>query len=80
MNTSPSDQTVDLEFADVFLDHNDAQGQSWTLHDLWAKDSNGKWGAAAGTFQKTFDGIKVAPHATKIWKVVRADNAKRDEL
>jgi alpha-galactosidase len=80
-NNSPEDQTVSLEFSDVFTWNGKANQQaSWRLHDLWAKDDDGKWGKSVGTFKTSVDGVQVRPHATRMYKAVRADEESKRSM
>ncbi|KAI0361839.1 alpha-galactosidase [Trametes cingulata] len=72
MNTSPTAQTVNVSFADVFVDQGASyQAGTFTLYDLWQKDpASGKWGLNLGEFTGGVHGVRVGTHQTKVWKAV----------
>ncbi|KDQ49597.1 glycoside hydrolase family 27 protein [Jaapia argillacea MUCL 33604] len=71
LNTSPSNQTVDIEFTDVFFDEGPAyQTGTYTLYDLWQKSASGAWGLTVGEATGSLPGVVVGPHSTKVWKAV----------
>ncbi|PSR71320.1 hypothetical protein PHLCEN_2v12834 [Hermanssonia centrifuga] len=85
LNTAPTQQTVDVEFEDVFFDQGAAyQTQSYTIYDLWQKNKDGEWGENVGIVQGSLRSVKIGAHATKVWKAVPvpSSNGKRttDEL
>ena len=79
MNTSPTNQTVNVSMYDVFYD----QGRSFaertfTLYDLWQKDADQKWGAKTGdvTGTVTLDGVT---HGVKVFRITpsASSNSRR---
>ncbi|TCD67535.1 hypothetical protein EIP91_012289 [Steccherinum ochraceum] len=82
LNTSPKEQTVEVDFYDAFFDQGKAyQQMSWQLSDLWQKDSQGKWGKNIGTFQGSMK-VTIGTHQTKVWRAVPApsNSTRREEL
>ncbi|KAI1797693.1 glycoside hydrolase [Ganoderma leucocontextum] len=81
MNTSPKNQTVDISLLDVFNDQGKAFGSgTFTISDLWQKDSSGNWGAKVGDFQGKMT-VQVNTHATRVFMAVPASMAAvRQEL
>ncbi|OJT12590.1 Alpha-galactosidase [Trametes pubescens] len=79
MNTSPNSQTVNVSFADVFVDQGAAfAAGTFTLYDLWQKDDAGAWGKSLGDFSGSVPGVEVGTHQTKVWKAVpKSTNARR---
>ncbi|EIM81948.1 alpha-galactosidase [Stereum hirsutum FP-91666 SS1] len=76
MNTSPSSQEVSLSFKEIFGDQgSSAQTASWTLYDLWQKDSTGAWGLNTGTMQGSIPNVNIGAHQTKVWKAVQASGS-----
>ncbi|KIP11508.1 glycoside hydrolase family 27 protein [Phlebiopsis gigantea 11061_1 CR5-6] len=79
LNTSPAEQTVYLDFVDVFFDQGKAyQTQAYDVSDLWQKDVAGNWGKSIGTIQGGFN-VTIGSHQTKVWRAtpVQSANAKR---
>ncbi|KAJ3479182.1 hypothetical protein NLI96_g9236 [Meripilus lineatus] len=73
LNTSPSQQTVDVDFTDVFVDQGKVyQHQAYSISDLWQKDASGNWGKPLGTFQGSLKKVVIGPHQTKIWMAIPA--------
>jgi len=71
MNTSPEKQVVDISFEDVFRDQNKKLREAtYTVYDLWEKDEKGEWGQSLGTMSGGIQGVTVASHLTKVWKLV----------
>ncbi|KAL1952162.1 hypothetical protein VTO73DRAFT_1311 [Trametes versicolor] len=79
MNTSPNAQTVNVSFADVFVDQGAAfAAGTFTLYDLWQKDDAGAWGKSLGDFSGGVPSVEVGTHQTKVWKAVpKSTNARR---
>ncbi|KAH9890895.1 glycoside hydrolase superfamily [Cubamyces lactineus] len=78
MNTSPTNQTLDVQFADVFIDQGKIyQQQSYTLFDLWQQDDDGNWSKNVGTFQGSLPKVQLASHQTKVWKAIPASSSRR---
>lgn len=79
MNTSPNAQTVNVSFADVFVDQGAAfAAGTFTLYDLWQKDDAGAWGKSLGDFSGSVPSVEVGTHQTKVWKAVpKSTNARR---
>jgi len=80
MNTSPANQTVDVDFTDVFIDQGAAyQSGTFTLYDLWQKDDLGNWGKEVGTYTAKIPNVRIGSHQVKIWKAtLPASSSKRD--
>ncbi|KAI0651654.1 alpha-galactosidase [Trametes meyenii] len=76
VNTSPKAQTVDVQFADVFIDQA-YQQQPYVLYDLWQKDENGNWGKSLGTFQGSVPHVRLDTHQTKVWKAIPVSSSRR---
>ncbi|OCH96617.1 glycoside hydrolase [Obba rivulosa] len=69
LNTSPTNQTVDVDFEDVFIDQGAAyQSGTFTLYDLWQKDGQGNWGKEVGTYTAKIPSVHIGSHQVKIWK------------
>ena len=81
MNTSPKNQTIDISLLDVFNDQGKVFGSgTFTISDLWQKDSSGNWGATVGNFQGKMT-VAVNTHATRVFMAVPASMAAvRQEL
>lgn len=82
VNSSPSNQTVDIALEDVFVDQGKQFGSgTFTLYDLWQKDDNGQWGKSIGNFQGQVT-VDLATHQTKVYRAIPVSNSKRaaDEL
>ncbi|KAI0348714.1 alpha-galactosidase [Trametopsis cervina] len=78
LNTSPSNQTLSINFSDVFFDSGtEAQTQSYTLSDLWQKDDSGNWGRDVGTVRGSIPDVSVGGHQTRVWRVVPVEDADR---
>ncbi|CAL1696554.1 unnamed protein product [Somion occarium] len=78
LNTSPKQQTTDVDFTDVFVDQGKAyQQQPYQLSDLWQKDSTGNWGKSVGTVQGSIRNVRIGAHQTKVWLAVPAPSSKR---
>ncbi|OSD06023.1 glycoside hydrolase family 27 protein [Trametes coccinea BRFM310] len=78
INTWPTNQTLDVQFADVFIDQGKAyQQQAYDLCDLWHKDDEGNWGKSIGNFQGSLAQVQLASHQTKVWKAIPASNSRR---
>ncbi|KAI0803037.1 alpha-galactosidase [Irpex lacteus] len=81
LNTSPSNQTVDVEFSDIFFDQGkQAQTQSYTIYDLWQKADSGSWGKSLGTVQGSIGNVSVDAHQTKVWKLVPVSSASKRHI
>lgn len=83
LNSSPNAQSVDVSFADAFIDQGKTyQQQAYTISDLWQKDDDGKWGSNQGIVQGSIRNVRILPHQTKLWLAVPASSSKRspDEL
>ncbi|PIL32160.1 hypothetical protein GSI_06866 [Ganoderma sinense ZZ0214-1] len=81
MNTSPKNQTIDISLLDVFNDQGKVFGSgTFTISDLWQKDSSGNWGTTVGNFQGKMT-VSVKTHATRVFMAVPASMAAvRQEL
>ncbi|KAI0762790.1 alpha-galactosidase [Fomes fomentarius] len=82
VNSSPSNQTVDIALEDVFVDQGKQFGSgTFTLYDLWQKDENDQWGKGIGNFQGQVT-VDLATHQTKVYRAIPVSNSKRaaDEL
>lgn len=58
-----------------FAQGSSAQTASWTLYDLWQKDSTGVWGLNTGTMQGSIPNVNIGAHQTKVWKAVQASGS-----
>ncbi|EKM60900.1 glycoside hydrolase family 27 protein [Phanerochaete carnosa HHB-10118-sp] len=75
LNTSPVNQTVEIDFVDVFFDQGPAyQTQPYEVFDLWQKDDSGNWGKNIGTIQGGMN-VTIGIHQTMVWKAVPAPQA-----
>ena len=50
------------------------KGKEWTeatyaVCDLWEKDQKGEWGECLGAMSGGIQGVTVATHQTKVWKL-----------
>ena len=78
MNSSPNNQTIDISLLDVFVDQGSSFGSgTFTLYDLWQKDSSGKWGAKVGDFKGTVS-VAVNTHATRVYRAVYVSALRRE--
>jgi len=78
LNTAPTQQTVDVDFSDVFFDQGTQyQTQPYTVYDLWQKDDSGNWGKSLGTMQGSIPNVSIATHQTLVWKAVPVTASKR---
>ncbi|KAH9921937.1 glycoside hydrolase [Epithele typhae] len=83
LNTSPTTQTVYLDFADVFYDQGRYYArQNFKLFDLWMKDETDNWGAPAGQAQFNLT-LEVATHSIRVFRATpapleSAGSAKRE--
>ncbi|KAH9947978.1 glycoside hydrolase superfamily [Amylocystis lapponica] len=76
LNTSPSNQTVDVEFSDIFIDQGPTyQTGTFTFHDLWQKNSTGAWGLEIGTFTGSMPSVEIGPHQVRVWRIVPASGS-----
>ncbi|KAI0757206.1 glycoside hydrolase [Daedaleopsis nitida] len=77
INTSPSNQTVDISLIDVFVDQGRSFGSgTFTLYDLWQKDADGKWGLSIGDHSGSVS-VDVASHQTKVYKAIPVSSASQ---
>lgn len=77
INTSPSNQTVDISLIDVFVDQGRSFGSgTFTLYDLWQKDADGKWGLSIGDHSGSVS-VDVASHQTKVYKAIPVSSASK---
>ena len=50
---------------------------TYTVYDLWEKDEKGEWGQNLGTMSGSIQGVAVASHLTKVWKLVPSSQQLR---
>ena len=78
VNTSPANQTVDVSLLDVFVDQGRQFGSgTFTLFDLWQKDSAGRWGKSLGEFSGSVT-VELARHQTKVYRATPVSNLVRE--
>ena len=50
---------------------------TYTVYDLWEKDEKGEWGVTLGTMSGGMQGVDIASHQTKVWKLVPNSKSSR---
>jgi len=77
LNTGSKNQTVDVQFKDVFVDSSSTvQNAQYRVYDLWQKSSSAgygnitSWGKDMGIHEGVMERISIGPHQTKVWKFV----------
>jgi len=75
LNTSPSNQTVDVTFADIFINQGQSyQAGTYTVFDLWQKNSVGSWGFDIGTFTGSIPSVEIGPHQVRVWRIIQSSS------
>ena len=77
MNTSPTNQTVDISLLDVFIDQGTSfAAGTFTMYDLWQKDADGNWGASVGDVSGSTS-VDVVAHGVRVFKAIPTSNSRR---
>ena len=77
MNTSPTNQTTEIDMVDVFIDQGTSfAAGTFTMYDLWQKDEDGNWGASVGNVSGNMT-VDVVSHGVRVFKAVLASNSRR---
>ncbi|KAH9921933.1 glycoside hydrolase [Epithele typhae] len=77
MNTSPSNQTVNVSLLDIFTDQGAAFGSgTFTMYDLWQKDADGAWGAKVADVSGSMS-VDVVTHGVRVFKAVPVSSSRR---
>ncbi|KZT51903.1 glycoside hydrolase family 27 protein [Calocera cornea HHB12733] len=73
LNSSPTDQTIDLKMADVFIDSSaQVKTAKYRLYDLWQRSSSNDtvWGKDIGVVSGEVPGVSLAPQSCLIYLAV----------